>query len=438
MMKRKTHRRTFTALGILVLLVGIVSLPPVWSRVSWHVDQWRTSLNVYFHPPQDVAFASGAGQATQGTALPLPLVFMSTLPVTPTAPSLPTATALPATPTPTSTPLPQHVALGGVRYTSQKGYYNYCAPANLAMMLSFWGWSGKMTDIGAVVKPDPQDKNVMPYELEDYARTHAGLGALTRVGGTLDDIERLVANGFPVLTEMGVYFNDIHGQNTWMGHYRVITGYDLTKGVLIAQDSYIQPNYEVPFDDFVREWRSFNYTYTLVYPPDEEPQVMALLGPAADPAANARAALATAQQELGQLSGVDQFFAWFNYATNLVALQDYTGAAREYDTAFRLYNALPKDQTLRPFRILWYETGPFKAYYYTGRYQQVIDLATNNSIGMVRDDEPALEESFYWRGMAEAALGETQSAVDDLHTSLTYHPGFQPSLLELQQLGVNP
>ena len=52
-----------------------------------------------------------------------------------------------------------------------------------------------------------------------------------------------------------------------------------------------------------------------------------------------------------------------------------------------------------PFRMMWYQTGPYFAYYYAGRYQDVINLANvNKTIA-----QPTLEESLYWRGMAEAA-----------------------------------
>jgi len=63
---------------------------------------------------------------------------------------------------------------------------------------------------------------------------------------------------------------------------------------------------------------------------------------------------------------VDQFFAFYNYGSNLVSLRDFAGAAKAYDTAFALYDSLPEDMSIRPYRILWYQTGPYFAYYYTG------------------------------------------------------------------------
>jgi hypothetical protein len=127
-----------------------------------------------------------------------------------------------------------------------------------------------------------------------------------------------------------------------------------------------------------------------------------------------------------------------NNPGNLVSLRDYAGAARAYDTAFALYDSLPQSMSIRPYRILWYQTGPFFAYYYTGRYGDVINKTTFNSIDMVRDDTPALEESYYWRGMAKLQLGERQSAIDDFYTCLQYHTGFEVCRTALSVLGIQP
>jgi len=52
--------------------------------------------------------------------------------------------------------------------------------------------------------------------------------------------------------------------------------------------------------------------------------------------------------------------------------------------------------------------------------------------------EPVLEESLYWRGLAENAVGDTDGAVKDFRDSLKWHPGFAPSLEQLRNMGVEP
>jgi tetratricopeptide (TPR) repeat protein len=117
--------------------------------------------------------------------------------------------------------------------------------------------------------------------------------------------------------------------------------------------------------------------------------------------------------------------------TSLVHLQDYAGAATAFDEAFKLYPSLVEDK--RPWRMMWYQTGPYFAYYFMGRYQDVNNLATQ-TIDFAAN--PYLEESFYWRGRAKAAIGDVEGDIADQRTAIKYHTGFAPSLEELNRLGV--
>jgi len=83
---------------------------------------------------------------------------------------------------------------------------------------------------------------------------------------------------------------------------------------------------------------------------------------------------------------------------------------------------------------MWYQTGPYFAYYYTGRYADLITLADQTLNAM---SEPILEETYYWRGLAYYALN-TDKAIADLRDSLKYHPGFAPAESMLYQLGEIP
>ena len=85
--------------------------------------------------------------------------------------------------------------------------------------------------------------------------------------------------------------------------------------------------------------------------------------------------------------------------------------------------------------MIWYQTGPYWAYYYTGRYQDVIKLATTTLDAM---SEPVLEESYYWRALAGEATGDSKGAIKDLQSALKFHPGFEPALTQLKQLGITP
>ena len=417
-----------SAFLIIVILAYALLLNPVFQeKLAWHAGQWVARIKTMLNPPEQVSFSSSEDGAASEDFSPTPQITTLT----------PDAQTQNIPPTTFET-LPPAYSIAGGTYFSQHNRWNYCGPAGVAMLLSYWDWDGTHDDAARILRTHTRDKNVMPYELVDFIREEANLDALIRVGGDLDTLKRLIASGFPVLVEKGPHFRDIHNELTWMGHYQVLSGYHDVEGYFIAQDSYMEANYHQPYDDLIDEWRSFNYLYIVAFPTHLRNDVLNLLGPNADETANNRNALTKAQDEIFKLEGVQQFFAMFNYGTNLVALRDYIGAAAAYDQAFRMYDELPASRSVRPYRILWYQTGPFFAYYYSGRYHDVIEKATRNSIDMVRDDIPALEESWYWRGKARLAIGERNEGIKDLQTCLEYRNRFPPCIEALNDVGIYP
>jgi tetratricopeptide (TPR) repeat protein len=424
-------RKTTLVLAIVIpvlCLLGVIiyNLPPVHDRLAWRVDSLQAKIRYGLNPPQQVVFVpGGAEQATRTPTITKP----SATPTIILATDQPTPTWTPApTETMTPTPLPAQANLEGFRHEYQT--WNNCGPANLAMALSFWDWQGRQRDIAPFLKPNQRDKNVMLYEMEAYVDDQTELSAVVRVGGEMQLLKSLIASGFPVIVEKG--FEGV-GFDGWMGHYQVVSGFDDAQAAFFVQDSYKGPNLKVAFPDFEEQWRAFNYSYLVIYPTEHREQVLQILGLQAFDNYNYRFAEQKARAETLSLTGRGQYFAWYNLGTNLVALQDYTAAATAFDAAFANYPNIPEAE--RPWRNLWYQTGPYFAYYYTGRYQDVIDLATTTLDTM---SEPVLEESFYWRARARLALGDQQGAVDDLRASLEAHPDFGPAVEQLALLGEEP
>lgn len=411
-----------------------MSIPGIRERVKFQYDEWRVRLRYALNPPQEAVFIPNpeVDAIVQATMLSY-FTTQTAAAVTPT-PQVPSAMIeISPTPTLTPTPLPAEVSIPGVRYQTQHGLWNYCAPSTLAMALSYWGWEGTRTDVGPLLKPFDRDKNVMPYEMVEYVETYTGLKAVLRYGGTIELLKKLVASGFTVLLEKGIVIRDYNGRLGWMGHYTVVSGYNDATREFITQDSYFSEDYIVSYDELQLQWRSFNYTFIVIYAAEKEEQLMHVLGDYSDQQQSSQIAARIAAEEAVSLTGVQQFFAYFNRGSSLVNLQDYTGAASTYDQAFSLMAALPTAD--RPWRVMWYQTGPYFAYYYIGRYSDVIQLASN-TIDTV--DEPYIEESYVWRARARIALGENQAAIEDVRKALEYHPGFTPAVELAQYLGIQP
>jgi len=419
---------TLSASVALCLLTGLLyNLPPIHDRLAWRVDNFLVAIRRYFNPPEEVVFTPQEQVEAIVHATLTAMAAAATPSPQPALPETPSPTPFPSF---TPTAIPSQAKLNGIRHEYQQ--FNNCAPANLAMVMSYWGWQGDQFETRAYLRPSYSidDKNVNPFEIVDFVEKYTGYDALWRVGGDLSLLKQFVAAGFPVLIEKGLHPHD----DAWLGHYQTIGGYDDAAGQFWVYDSYEGPGeaYRVPYEPVAQFWRHFDYVYIVVFPPERASDVHSILGMQSDPQANYRYAAELALQETGSLTGREQFFAWFNRGANLVHLQDYASAAQAYDTAFAIYAALPLEE--RPWRLLWYQDGPYVAYYHTGRYQDVINLAHT---ALVNVDKAVLEETYYWRGMAKEALGDRAGAIEDLTRAFTLNPNSTPAGEALQRIQAN-
>jgi hypothetical protein len=424
----------WVSVGMLVLGFGVLAtmvgrwLYETDERVQFRVDEWLGQVREAVDPQPAVLPTAVQNAALPGALSATPRS-TNTPSATPSASVTPEASATlgpTATPTLSPTPIPIQVTLTGYTHTYQ--LFNNCGPASLAMTLSYWQWPGDQRDIAAVVKPNKNDRNVSPRELYEFLLPE-GYDAYIRVNGDVETLKRFVAAGYPVLVEKGYTCEPGERCNGWFGHYSVFTGYDDDKKIFYTQDSFRGPNFKLTYDNVIENWRAFNYVYLVVFPQgaEHDAKVRALLEEAADVDAMYRAALERAQRETQTLTGEELAFAWYNVGTNLVYFQDYAGAAAAFDEA---------RAAGLPYRMLWYQFGPYVAYYTLSRYQEVVDLASFAIDGAI--GEPGLEEAYYWRGLSHAALGRTADAIADYRAALERHPGYQPALDGLAALGATP
>ena len=351
-----------------------------------------------------------------------PLARLPARPATSAATRSPTATRPPPTftPTPPLTALPPAVRLTGLTHAWQT--WNNCGPATLAMNLSYFGSRATQAEVAAALRPFKDDKNVNPEELAAYARAQ-GFRALARVNGSPDTLRQLLSAGAPVLIE--AWYEP--KPNDGMGHYRLLVGYDDAAREWIAYDSYDshglvkgQPyaGIRLPYAEVARDWPVFNRTYLLIYDEARAAAVEQVVGGDLDDAAMWARALAAAEAEVAQKP--DDPFAWFNLGTDLTALGRFDEAASAYDRSRQLG---------LPWRMLWYQFGPFRAYYETGRYDEVIALAD----ATLRTAKH-VEELFFWRGLAQQAKGDLPAARASWERALELNPNYADAQAALAAL----
>lgn len=324
-------------------------------------------------------------------------------------------------PTSTPIPVPASFALEGMGLEYQT--MNNCGPANLSMNLTYWGWTTNQHITEEALKTHKDDRNVMLQEMLDFVQANTNLKGQLRYGGDIEIIKRLLSGGFPVLLERGHTDED----DGWMGHYSIITAYDDNTQTVQIPDTLLGMM-NLTYTELEHDWWHFDGIYLVVYPSEREQEVLSLLGEDADSSKNLQNTLAKVEARIQQVSGQDLFFALYSKGSVLVEMGDYLGAAQAYDQAFTVYNQL--DFGLRPWRITWYQVGPYLAYYYSGRYQDVFNLAdqtiTNTSF-------PSLPETWYWGGQAALMLTDKDTAADYFRKALEFYPGWDLATQGLAQ-----
>ena len=349
--------------------------------------------------------------------------------ISPTATVTDVATATPELPS-----IPEFHRITDVSYHKQD--WNNCGPATLAMGLSVLGLEVTQYDTANYLKPSYEDRNVTPQQMAEYVEQFTEFSALNRVNGNIDTLKRLVANDFPVIIEVGdrapsevAWIDSEPGvaYRDWWGHYLLATGYDESLEEIWVYDSLIwdiateentSDGHPYSYEDLLTFWPQFNGSYVILYPPEREEEVAAILGVDYDLVTMWERALERNQAALQNQP--DNAFLWFNMGTAYNSLGRHEDAATAFDKA-RVIGL--------PWRMLWYQFGPYEAYYNTGQYQQIILLA--NSTLQAR---PYFEESFYWRGKAQEALGDPNSARADYQAAVDFNPNYQPAVDALAAL----
>ncbi len=351
----------------------------------------------------------------------------------PTTPATPAPTAVP-TVQPTLAPPPPSASISGLTVEPQK--FNNCGPANMTIVLNYFGVDINQVQAAEYLKPNEQDRNVSPWQMVDYVNEQIpGMRAAAFSGGDLDMLRALIAAGFPVIIEKGY---DPGRDEGWYGHYLTVHSYDDAGLIFSSKDTYLGPFDGGDRIDSYREiataWQEFNYTFIVIFRPGDEALVNRILGPEmVEPLRMWERAARVAQAETE--ADPEDNFAWFNLGTSLTRLGELTG-----DRAFYEQGAAAFDRALSlglPGRMLWYQFRIFIAYMKLGRYQDMVDLVD----GMLTSPDPRVnvgakyvEELYLYKGHALAFLGNIAGARASYQAGLELNPNSYPIQWALDSL----
>ena len=339
---------------------------------------------------------------------------------------IPSPTAEPtATAEPTPEPLPTQVVLEGMGRIQQT--FNNCGPANLTQVLNFHDYDITQEDIRLVLKPNSEDRNVSPWQIQDFVNEQTPFQAIARTNGTQEMIKQFIAAGLPVVVEKGYSLPE----SGWWGHYITIYGYDDEQQKFYTQDTYLSPldntGRPLPYADLDEFWKQFNYTFYVVYEPLQEEIVHNILGETM--LDNFTMWQLTANRALQETeSEPANPFVWFNLGAALTEMAKLTGEAQYYQAGAQAFDKSRVSEL--PPRMLWYQFQPYPAYLAVGRYEDVFTLVNavlSNSGGL------DVEETYYYQGQLREAMGDAAGAVVSYQEAVRLNPGYEAAVAALAE-----
>jgi tetratricopeptide (TPR) repeat protein len=357
---------------------------------------------------------------------PTPWPVSGALETTVTPAATATSEANHVAPTATAWPVPAAARMSGFTHVYQE--WNNCGPATMVMALTYFGRVHSQRDTAQVLRPNQEDRNVTPQEMAAFVNSQDGLRSIARVNGDLNLLKRLLANNIPVIIEIGF---DPPGEYQWLGwygHYLLPVAYDDASSQVWVYDSWLgtseipqtnaDPNGRVlTYDELESIGRNLTAPTSFSMNPNKRHWSMnywarrSMTRPCGKPVWTA---LSRRRQDEGNA------FYWFNLGTTYNALGQFDKAALAFDQARAIG---------LPWRMLWYQFGPYEAYYQTGRFDDIVLLADSTL-----QDRPYFEESFYYLGLAQAGLGDYTSARENLEKARAFNPNFAEAAQALTEL----
>ncbi len=310
---------------------------------------------------------------------------------------------------------PASAYIDGVEIIAQK--YNNCGPANLTMVLTYYGLEADQNMVGQSIKPNYEDRNVSPHELVDYVNNSSQLNARSYGGGDLIVVKRILAAGYPVIIEKGLHLDNREG---WMGHYLTLIGYDDEMSQFRSKDTFLGPwddsSHMVSYSEIEEKWHQFNNVFILIYPPEQENDVYSLLPEEFNEPVSMWQHAVDRATELVELD-VSNAFSWFNLGSSLTQLGQITG---EVDNFIAATHAFDKAREIGlPWRMLWYQFEPYQAYLVAGR---IDDVKLLTEVILVYEGGRNIEETYLFRGHALLASGDRDGARQAYLTALELNP----------------
>lgn len=209
---------------------------------------------------------------------------------------------------------------------------NNCGPAAVVMALSTFGVDASQETARLALRGPDVRRGMGPQGVDGWVKENYGLRSMWRNNGTNDLMKRLVANGFAPMVTQWMQDPSI----SRIAHWRTVRGYDDAQGVFFVNDSMLGNMVALSYDWFGRNWQSFQYRYMVIYKPEDEGLLQAIVGKDWSEMYVRQALYERAKTEaLAQ----DTNFAWLNYGEASYANGMFDEAVAAFEHGMNLGSA---------------------------------------------------------------------------------------------------
>ena len=151
---------------------------------------------------------------------------------------------------------------------------NNCGPASVVMALSTLGVDVDQETARLALRGPDWRRGMGPQSVGPWVGELYGLRSTWRNNGTNAVIKALISNGFaPMVTQWM--------EDPWVSriaHWRAVAGYDDRTGAFYVNDPMRGRGVALTYEWFDKNWQQFSYRYMVIYRPEDEPLLRAIVG----------------------------------------------------------------------------------------------------------------------------------------------------------------
>lgn len=150
---------------------------------------------------------------------------------------------------------------------------NNCGPASVVMLLSTFGIDADQEEARLALRGPDWRRGMSPAPVDGWVEKLYGLHAIWRNNGTNALMKTLISNGFaPMVTQ---WMED--PSISRIAHWRAVAGYDDDAGVFYVNDPMRGRGVPLTYQWFDKNWQPFSYRYLVVYKPEDEARLKAIV-----------------------------------------------------------------------------------------------------------------------------------------------------------------